>query len=63
MLRLTLERFQTGNKRYIEGSCLSTDVMPTEGICGGSILWVVDLKGPAMFNEAAGEWVQQFGEE
>lgn len=44
----------------IEGSCLAADTKPTAGIANGSIMVEVDTGSVFFFNEAAGEWIEQF---
>lgn len=43
-------------KRYVEGSCLSTDEKPTENIANGSILAEMDTSKIYMFDEENHVW-------
>lgn len=49
-----------GDKRYIEGFCLSTDTKPTEDIAEGSILTEVNTGKVFFYNATAETWVEQF---
>lgn len=59
MVRVLTERIIEGNKRYIEAAGLSTDSKPTANIITGSVLVTVDDGKGYLFNETAGEWVEQ----
>ena len=59
MLRILNERIIEGNKKYIEAACLSTDSKPTADLVTGSVLVTVDNGKGYLFNETAGEWVEQ----
>lgn len=48
------------NITYKEISGDSTDTKPTSGICDGSIFVESDTGVVSFFNEASGEWVEQF---
>lgn len=48
------------NIKYKEISGDSTDAKPTTGICDGSIFVESDTGVVSFFNEASGEWVEQF---
>lgn len=55
----TLMRVGIGDKEYVEVFCLSTDTKPTTGIINGSELIEVDTGKTYLFNEVAGDWVEQ----
>jgi hypothetical protein len=59
MIRILTDRIIEGNKRYIEAAALSTDSKPTADIVTGSVLVTVDDGKGYLFNETAGEWVEQ----
>ena len=59
MVRVLTERIIEGNKKYIEAACLSTDSKPTANLVTGSVLVTVDNGKGYLFNETAGEWVEQ----
>ena len=59
MVRVLTERIIEGNKKYIEAAALSTDTKPTANIITGSVLVTVDDGKGFLFNETAGEWVEQ----
>ena len=59
MLRILTERIIEGNKKYIEAAALSTDSKPTADLVTGSVLVTVDNGKGYLFNETAGEWVEQ----
>ena len=59
MVRVLTERIIEGNKKYIEAAALSTDAKPTANIITGSVLVTVDDGKGYLFNETAGEWVEQ----
>lgn len=44
----------------VEGSCLSTDEKPTDGIANGSVMVEVDTGDVYLFDEEASDWVEQF---
>ena len=58
-VRILTERIIEGNKKYIEAACLSTDSKPTADLVTGSVLVTVDNGKGYLFNETAGEWVEQ----
>lgn len=43
-------------KYYIEGSCLSTDAKPTDGIANGSVLFEMDTGTMYKFDEENVAW-------
>lgn len=45
---------------YVEAACLSTDQKPTDRIATGSICTEVDTGTVFFYDEASGEWVEQF---
>ena len=59
MVRILTERIIEGNKKYIEAAGLSTDSKPTADLVTGSVLVTVDNGKGYLFNETAGEWVEQ----
>jgi len=60
MVRILTERIIEGNKKYIEAAALSTDTpFPTADLVTGSVLVTVDNGKGYLFNETAGEWVEQ----
>ena len=59
MVRILTERIIEGNKKYIEAAALSTDSKPTADLVTGSVLVTVDDGKGYLFNETAGEWVEQ----
>ena len=59
MVRILTERIIEGNKKYIEAAALSTDIKPTADLVTGSVLVTVDNGKGYLFNETAGEWVEQ----
>lgn len=59
MVRILTERIIEGNKKYIEAAALSTDSKPTADLVTGSVLVTVDNGKGYLFNETAGEWVEQ----
>ena len=59
MIRILTERIIEGNKKYIEAAGLSTDSKPTADLVTGSVLVTVDDGKGYLFNETAGEWVEQ----
>ena len=59
MVRILTERIIEGNKKYIEAAALSTDSKPTANLVTGSVLVTVDNGKGYLFNETAGEWVEQ----
>lgn len=52
-------RVGIGDKEYVEVFCLSTDTKPTTDIINGSELIEVDTSKTYLFNEVAGDWVEQ----
>lgn len=48
------------NKEWIELAMLSSDDKPVSGIINGSIATEVDTGSVFFFDEAAGEWIEQF---
>ena len=58
-VRILAERIIEGNKKYIEAAALSTDSKPTANLVTGSVLVTVDNGKGYLFNETAGEWVEQ----
>lgn len=62
MLRIIVEQRFTGNKKYIECFCISTDTKPVENLVTGSKCTEVDTGKEYLFNEVAAsgsEWVEQ----
>ena len=47
---------RASGKMYVEGTCLSSDVKPTEGIGNGSKLFEADTSTPYLFDEANNVW-------
>lgn len=47
-------------KQLVSVACLSTDTKPTVGIATGSDLTEVDTGTVYFFDEASGDWVEQF---
>ena len=45
---------------YVEGSCLSTDTKPTDGIANGSVMVEVNTGDVYFYNESGEAWVKQF---
>ena len=60
MLRVLFEKTYGIGKKYVEISCVSTDVKPTEDILTGSILTEVDTGKVYFFDESLSTWVEQF---
>ena len=63
MVRILVDKMHTGEKCYIEVSCLSTDTKPVGNFVTGSILNEVDTGNVYFYNEEAAsgaEWVEQF---
>ena len=60
MLRVLVEKTYGIGKKYVEISCISTDVKPTEDILTGSILTETDTGVVYFFDEDSGEWIEQF---
>ena len=58
MIRATVERAFTADKKYVELFGLSTDSKPTTGIVTGSVFVEVDTGKCFLFNEDASEWVE-----
>ena len=58
MIRATVERVFTADKKYVELFGLSTDSKPTTGIVTGSVFVEVDTGKAYLFNETASAWVE-----
>ena len=58
MIRATVERVFTADKKYVELFGLSTDSKPTAGIVTGSVFVEVDTGKAYLFNETASAWVE-----
>lgn len=59
MVRILKDQVLQEGKHYIEAAALSTDTKPTADIVTGSVLVTVDDGKGYLFNETAGEWVEQ----
>lgn len=46
--------------KYVEGACLSTDTLPTDGIANGSYMIIMDVPGSILYydggNKAWLDW-------
>ena len=47
----------TSDDHYGEGTCLSTDTKPTDGISNGSSLLEMDTGDVYLFNQDAKQWL------
>lgn len=56
MLSYSKAQDRGGTKRYVEGSCLSTDTKPTTDISNGSMLLEMDTGKIFVFDEENSEW-------
>lgn len=59
MIRVLKDQVLQEGKHYIEAAGLSTDTKPTADLVTGSVLVTVDDGKGYLFNETAGEWVEQ----
>lgn len=53
--RIKRENAPGGYKRYVEGTCISTDTKPTN-VANGSKLLEMDTSTMYLFDEESGEW-------
>lgn len=59
MIRIITERIISGNVKYVEGFCLSTDTKPTGGLCTGSKLTESDTGDVYLYSEKdTPEWAK-----
>lgn len=58
MITLTTDKVTTytPTRRYIEGTCLSSDAKPTEGIMNGSTLIEMDTASVYFYDEENANW-------